>query len=430
MSDVLKIEGLNGKQELSGEIPVYGSKNASLFALAAALLFRDKVTIKNVSEVEDIHRMVELIESIGVKVEHTKRGQYTVLVEDEPSTRLDSQIVGKIRASVLLVAPLLGRYNSVSFVYPGGDSIGARPIDLTFEGLQKMGAVYEYKNDLYSMEAKGEKLTGANIFLRIPSVSATQILMLAAVLAEGETIIKNAAMEPEIENIAHFLNECGAHISGAGTPYITIKGTGPLEAKGKALTIIPDRLETGSFLALGVLAGKDITITNCNPEHVEIFTQILQHSTSSEIMVGKDTIRVQNKKPLVINPIATIKTHEYPGFVTDMQSVFVVLLTQAEGKSLVFETIYEERFNYIGNLIQMGANIKLYDPHRVRVHGKTVLSGSINTSPDIRAGLAYILAAIIAKGSSVIHNVYVIDRGYAKIEERLQKIGVSIERTE
>tara|TARA_Y100000310_G_scaffold345189_1_gene462505 strand:- start:4727 stop:6019 length:1293 start_codon:yes stop_codon:yes gene_type:complete len=427
MNDIFKIEGLSGKQTLSGEIPVHGSKNAALIGLPAALLFTDKVTLTNVPEIEDVHWMTELMKYIGIDVRKKERGVYEVSTSEKISCKLDSDIVRKIRASMFLVGPLLARFGEVQFTYPGGDGIGGRPIELTLTGLEKMGATCEYDDNTYTLKLKEGKLSGADIFLRIPSVGATQILMLSGVFAEGTTTIKNAAMEPEIENIAEFLNACGAKISGVGTTTITIVGTGPLSASGKRLEIIPDRLETGSFLVLGVLAGKDITITNCNPDHVGIFTHLLKDITSSEITVGKNTINIKNSKPLTVLP-RIIKTHEYPGFVTDMQSAFVVLFTQAEGKSLVFETIYEERFNYVGNLIQMGAKIVTYDPHRIRIHGKTELSGAVKTSPDIRAGLAYILAAIIAKGESIIHNGYVIDRGYEAIEDRLSAVGVSIER--
>jgi len=429
MTDVLVIEGLSGERRLMGEIPVYGGKNAALLMFPAALLFSDPVTLTNIPETEDIRRMIELLRSCGVEIIHKEANTYTVkCLKDSLKTNLNKEIVGKIRASVFLIAPLLSRFGKVSLPHPGGDNIGPRPVDLFIEGFERMGASCISKDDTYIFDTKGKKLFGAEIFLRIQSVGVTQSLMLAGVLAKGKTIIKNAAMEPEIVSVAEYLNECGAKIKGAGTPIIEVEGGELLKSKGRKFTAIPDRLETGTFLILGVLAGKDIKVTNCIPEHIESLLSVLSIITNSTITKGKDFIRVENKAPLAVKPI-DVRTHEYPGFASDLQPPFVVLLTQAEGKSLLFETIYEERFNYVGNLINMGAKIITYDPHRISVRGKTPLHAATNTSPDIRAGLAYVLAAIIAKGTSVIHNVYVIDRGYEKIEERLSKIGVPIKRT-
>jgi len=427
MKESLEIEGLKGEQTLMGEIPVYGSKNAALIAFPMTLLFKGPVQIINVPEIEDVHRIIELMKSLGISVEQTKKHEYRVEVSETTSHTLDSSVVGKIRASVFLAIPLLARFGEVVLPHPGGDNIGPRPIDLFIEGLEKMGATCDTQKDHYHIQTPSGKLKGAEIFLKIQSVGATQSLMLAAVLAEGTTVIKNAAMEPEIVSIAEYLVANGADIKGIGTTTLTIKGTGLLESK-QPYRVIPDRLEAGTFLILGVLSGKDITITDCDPSHIEVLTDVLKRNTTSEITIKKDTIRVENKEPLKVQPI-NIRTHEYPGFASDLQPPLVVLLTQAGGKSLVFETIFEERFSYTGNLVQMGAKIVTYDPHRVRVHGKTPLKGSVVSSPDIRAGLAYVLAAIVAEGTSVIHNVYCIDRGYEQIEERLRALGVTIQRT-
>lgn len=426
MNTALKIEGVDGKQVLSGTIPVYGSKNAALIMLPACILFSDEVVLSNIPEIEDINRMIELLAGSGVSIKRKKRGTYSVSVKDKLNVNLDDKIVGRIRASVFLIAPTLARYGRVTLPYPGGDNIGTRPIDLFIEGLEKMGARCIKKNNRYEFSIDG-KLHGTEFFLRIQSVGVTQSILLAGILAEGTTVIKNAAMEPEIVSLAKFLIECGANIKGAGTPEVTIVGGPLLKASKRTFVNIPDRLETGTFTILGALSGKKVKISNCNPAHIQSLLSVLEKSVSSEISVSKNSITIKNTKPLSVLPI-DVRTHEYPGFATDLQPPLVVLLTQALGKSLIFETIYEERFNYIGNLIHMGAKIITYDPHRIRVHGKTSLSGATCTSPDIRAGLAYILAAIVAKGTSVIHNVYVIDRGYEKIEERLFHIGVNIKR--
>lgn len=425
MQESFEIEGLSGEQTLEGKIEVRGSKNAALLAFPATLLFKGAVTLTNIPEIEDVKRIIELLEHVGATVEKKAHGEYTVTPPKEASCVLDPEITKRIRASVFMTAPLLSRYGDVSLPYPGGDNIGPRPVNLFVDGLTALGATCE-ERDGYHFSRKDGKLVGNDIFLKIQSVGVTQSLMLAAVLAQGTTTLRNVAMEPEIVAVAEFLNTCGAKISGAGTPTMVIEGGELLEAQSSYVNI-PDRLETGTFLILGVLSGKDITITNCDPSHLVSLFTFLNESVSSEITFTKNTVRVQNKKPLTVKPL-NVRTHEYPGFPTDLQPPFVVLLTQAEGKSLVFETIFEERFNYVGNLVQMGAQIKTYDPHRIRIHGKTTLRGSINSGPDVRAGLAYVMAAIVAEGKSTIHNVYVIDRGYEEIEKRLSGIGVSIKR--
>jgi UDP-N-acetylglucosamine 1-carboxyvinyltransferase len=341
---------------------------------------------------------------------------------------MPEELTKKFRASVVLTGPLLARFGRVSLPHPGGCLIGARPIDLFLEAYKKMGARVIERHGSYDIRApKG--LHGAEIFMRNQSVTGTQTIMLAALLAKGKTVIKNAAMEPEIPHLVAFLNKCGAKISGAGTPTITVTGGRVLLASGNTYKTPPDRIETGSFLILGVLAAKDLTITDCQPQDLEVIIETLRLISSSKITTTKDTINIKNKNKPVINPIS-IKTHEYPGFPTDLQAPMAVLLTQAKGESLIFETIFEGRLGYAEELSRMGAKISLWDPHRLMVFGPHLLSGKKLTSPDIRAGLALLLAAIIAKGESVIHNVYYIDRGYEAIEKRLLSIGVPIKRIE
>jgi len=426
MQNTFAIKGLSGKQTLTGTISVNGSKNAVLEALTLPLIFKDTVIVDNVPGIEDVTRMIELLRLIGVSVKELKKGSYAILASSRKiKTNLPARIAGRFRASILLSGPILARHGKVTFPHPGGDKIGSRPVDLFLEGYRAMGALVRVGRG-HTLTAP-KKMHGAEIFLRLQSVTATQTLMVTGVLARGRTIIKNAALEPEIPHLANFLNSCGARISGAGTPTIVVEGTGPLSARGKKYRVLPDRLETGTFLILATLAGKDITITDCEPKHIEALLELVRHIASTTVLVGKDSIRVRNIKPLSLKSI-DVKTHEYPGFITDFQPPFVVLLTQAKGKSLVFETIFEGRFGYVGNLLQMGAEIHMYDPHRIRVLGKTPLKSLTLASPDIRAGLAYILAATIAKGISVIHNVYCIDRGYERIEERLSKLGLRITR--
>lgn len=421
------IQGLSGERKLKGEIPVRGAKNAALKALAASLLFKDAVTISNIPEIEDIFRAFELLKELGADVSRAKERAYAIRFPQKPKTELSPEIANTLRASVVFTGPLLARAGKVVFPHPGGCLIGARPIDLFLSGFQMMGATVRENGGGYVIEAPGGKLHGATIFFKSPSVTATETLMMAGVLARGTTVLKNAAMEPEIVMLAEFLNACGAKIEGAGTSKITVKGTVLLSGK-KPFVTPPDRIEAGSFLILGALAAEDLTITNCAPLHLEAAIAYLS-AAGVPIEVGKTKIRVKNEKGAPRNLKSfDVKTHEYPGFPTDLQAPMTVLLTQAEGNSLVFETIFEGRFRYIDALLKMGATIEVCDPHRVIVSGPAPLRGRTLESPDLRAGLAYIIAALVAAGESVIHNVYTIDRGYERIEERLQKIGVQIER--
>lgn len=428
MASAFLIKGLGDRPKLKGTIRVAGAKNAALQAMAFSILFKDTLRLSNVPEIEDISRMTELLEALGLSVRRPRKDSWELNVSKKISAAMPEELTKKFRASVVLTGPLLSRFGRVSLPHPGGCLIGARPIDLFLEAYKKMGAKVTEKSGCYDIAApKG--LHGAEIFMRNQSVTGTQTVMMAAILAKGQTVIKNAAMEPEIPHLAAFLNKCGAKISGAGTPTITIKGGGLLSAKGRAYKTPPDRIETGSFLILGVLAAKDLTITNCQPKDLEVIVETLRLISSSKIITSKNTITVKNKNKAIINPLS-IKTHEYPGFPTDLQAPMAVLLSQARGESLVFETIFEGRLGYAEELARMGAKITLWDSHRLMIFGPRTLSGKILTSPDIRAGLALVLAAVIAKGESVIHNAYYIDRGYEAIEKRFLSIGVPIKRIE
>ena len=422
MSNTFVINGFGGQRKLHGVVKVTGAKNAALKAIAAAVLFRDTVTFTNIPEINDTLRMFDLLKDMGAEVSKTKHGTYAVSLHPDFATELSPGIARRMRASIVLTGPVLARYGKVSFPHPGGCVIGARPLDLFVDGFEKMGARVYIKDGSYIVEAKGG-LNGAKFFLKNQSVTVTETFMMAGVLARGITTIKNAAMEPEIAHLAGFLNECGANISGAGTPTITIKGGKLLTGKGRVYKTMPDRIEAGSFLILGALAARELHITNCEPAHLESPIEALR-SAGIPIEVKKTEIIV--RAPSKIMPI-DIKTHEYPGFPTDLQAPMTVLLTQADGESTVFETIFEGRLNYAESL--MGASITMMDPHRALVRGKTELRGRKLESPDLRAGLAFVIAAIVAKGESVIHNVdTTIDRGYEDIENRLRAIGVGIER--
>jgi UDP-N-acetylglucosamine 1-carboxyvinyltransferase len=430
MSAYFTIKGSAGKRTLEGEIAVVGAKNAALKAIAAAVLFKTPLTLTNVPHIEDVSRMLDIICEMGGTTAFADH-HVTVDTRKLNSTTITPEIAKRLRASIVLTGPILARFGRVEFPHPGGCVIGERPIDLFIEGFTKMGATVKHVGKFYDIHAPKGGLSGGEIFFRVASVTGTETFMMAAVLANGTTTIKNAAMEPEIVWLAELLNAGGASISGAGTPVITIKGNGKgkvlLMQKGNAFQVIPDRIEAGSFLILGALAAKKLTIKNVVPLHLESLIELLEY-TGTNVTYGKDWITIVSPlKPKKLRAVS-IRTHEYPGFPTDLQAPMMIYLTQALGESLVFETIFEGRLNYTESLNRMGANITMMDPHRVLVRGATKLSGRRLESPDLRAGLAFVIAAAIAEGKSAIHNVYNIDRGYERIEERLRGIGMYIER--
>ncbi len=424
MGNTFIINGFGGERKLRGEVKITGAKNAALKAIAATVLFGDKVTLENIPEIDDVFRMFELLKGMGAEVEHRKAGSYSVVVPRNLATELPFEIAKRMRASIVFTGPILARFGEVSFPHPGGCLIGSRPVDLFMEGFEKMGAKVALKDNKYTVVAKNG-LKGTEFFLKNQSVTVTETFMMAAVCAKGTTVIKNAAMEPEIVDLAQFLIKCGAKITGAGTPTITIKGGKLLVGKGHPYKTMPDRIDAGSFLILGALAAKELRITNCNPIHLEAVIESLR-TAGVDVETKKTEIIV--RAPATIKPI-DIKTHEYPGFPTDLQAPMTVFLTQADGESKVFETIFEGRLNFTEALAAMGAQITMMDPHRVLVRGKSELRGRKLTSPDLRAGLAFVIAAIVAKGESVIHNVdTTIDRGYEDVDNRLRAIGVDIKR--
>jgi len=424
------IKGLGGGKKLKGTIAVGGAKNAALPLMASSILFKKQVAFENIPDIEDIKRMGELLELLGVEVERTAPHSYTLNASKITSGDLDKEIAKRMRASVLLTGPLLARRGSVSFPHPGGCVIGERPIDLFLEGFKKMGAVVEEKGERYHISLKPKKkLKGTEIFFRVQSPTATETFIMAGLLAEGRTVLKNCALEPEVKDLADFLISCGADIKGAGTTTIEINGGKELAPPSKPYAVIPDRIEAGSFLILGALCAETLEITNCEPSHLESITALLRLA-GVKISIGKNKITVSSNKKTKNNGFrsVSVKTHEYPGFPTDFQAPMSVFLTQASGESLIFETIFEGRLSYAEDLTRMGANLTVWDAHRMMIKGPTPLKGRELEAPDIRAGLAYLIAAAVAKGESVINNVYYIDRGYEAIEKRLRPLGLEIER--
>lgn len=419
------IEGLAGSRSLAGEVSIYGAKNAILKVFASAILFRDGFTAVNVPQIEDVARMEEVLADLGIKLtknNHTYQVDTTKLDKSEISPAIAKQM----RSSIVLSGPLLARFGQVSFPFPGGCVIGKRPIDFFLDGFQKMGATVTERNENYLISAAGGKLRGAEIFLRLPSVTATETFLMTAVLATGITTIKNAALEPEIVSLGEFLNSCGAKIKGLGTPTITIEGTDLLSGSGLTYHTMPDRIEAGSFIILGALAAKDLVVKDCVPAHLDALLDSLRQA-GVNLEVGADYVRVFNNENKVFKPLE-IKTHEYPGFPTDLQAPMSIFLTQATGQSFVFETIFENRLNYLETIARFGAKVRILDAHRAIIDGPTPLSGKEVESPDLRAGLAYVLAGVIARGQTIVHNAYYIDRGYEKIEERLSALGLKISR--
>lgn len=426
INDKFLIEGLAGERKLAGRLRVGGAKNAILKVLASSVLFRDGFRISNVPNIEDVSQMINLLRELGGEIIQLADGRYEVKSNNFNNFVLASDLSKKLRASIVLTGPLLARFAEVHFPYPGGCVIGRRPIDMFLDGFSKMGAEITTSDHLYIIKAPEGKLQGSEIFFKIQSVTGTETFMMAGVLAKGKTILKNCALEPEIISLGEFLIKGGAKISGLGTSTIEIEGGDLLSGSAQEYLTMPDRIEAGSFLILGALAASDLTIENCCPEHLAALINLLQE-TGVGIEIGSDWVRVRGLEGKKFTAI-DVKTHEYPGFPTDLQAPFSIFLTQAIGQSFIFETIFEGRLNYLEALNRLGAKTKVIDAHRALIDGPSPLSGREIESPDLRAGLAYVLAAIIASGQSVVHNVKYIDRGYEQIEKRLQSIGVRIER--
>jgi len=413
---------INGGNTLSGEIAVGGAKNAALKIIPAAILSEETITINNIPNIEDIGKSFDLLADLGAKI--TRSGSNaTISTKNINKTELSSKLADKFRTSVMFVGPLLARFGEVKFPHPGGCVIGAgsRPIDLFLEGFKAFGAtVEEESGKYYNVAAK--KLKPADYFFPIASFTATESLMMTACLIPGKSILRNCAMEPEITALADYLNTQGAKIIGAGTSTITIEGTNKLKAG--TFNIIPDRIEAGSFAIMAAATGSEIKINGCNPDHLlsllAVFDKIgVKYETGSDWLLMKPSKNILSYD---------IKTHEYPGFPTDLQSPYVVLMTQAHGNSLIQETIYDRRLLWTDMLSQMGAKIVMCDPHRVVVSGPTKLYGKRLMSPDIRAGIALVIAALTAEGTTEIDNIYQIDRGYENLDFRLKKLGADIKR--
>jgi UDP-N-acetylglucosamine 1-carboxyvinyltransferase len=413
---------IRGGNPLLGTIRVSGAKNAALPAMAAALLTEEPVVLENIPQVRDIETTRKLLAAMGADVElGYGRAQHrtTISCRNLASPEASYELVKTMRASTLVLGPLVARCGRARVSLPGGCAIGARPIDLHIKGLERLGAQITQEHGY--VEASAKRLRGAEIVFDKITVTGTEDLLMAAALAEGETIMQNCAREPEVADLADLLNKMGARIEGAGTPTIRIQGVERLH--GARHRIIPDRIEAGTFIVAGALTGGDLNVVGCDPNHLTAVLQKLEE-TGVKIAHNQDTIRVVGHGEL---KAADMVTEEYPGFPTDMQAQYMALATQAQGTSVITENIFENRFMHAQELVRMGANLKI-EGRRAIVRGRTELSAAAVLASDLRASASLVIAALVADGETIIDRVYHIDRGYEHIEEKLRGVGAQIRR--
>jgi UDP-N-acetylglucosamine 1-carboxyvinyltransferase len=414
--DKLKIVG---GTKLKGQVRISGAKNSALPAMAASLLTVGDVILENLPMVNDIFTTRRLLRELGVGVEFDTNHAGRFRAEKVLSVEAPYDLVKTMRASVLVLGPLLARTGHARVSLPGGCAIGARPINLHIQGFEHLGA--QIRTEHGYVDASAERLTGAEISFDKITVTGTENLMMAATLASGRTVLKNAAREPEVTDLAELLNKMGAKISGAGTSTIIIEGVPELH--GATHRVIPDRIEAGTFLAAGAITNGELDLLDCNPIHLASIIEKFRE-TGVNIETASDRIMLRSNGNL---RAADVVTKEYPGFATDMQAQYMALMTQATGTSVITENIFENRFMHASELMRMGANIQINGSHAV-VNGKTCLTGANVIASDLRASASLILAALVAKGFTVVDRVYHLDRGYEKIEEKLRSAGAQIER--
>jgi len=413
---------VRGGNPLVGTVRVSGAKNAALPAMAAALLTEETVILENIPQVRDIVTERNLLTAMGAEVElGYGRAQHrtTISCRNLVNAEASYDLVKTMRASTLVLGPLVARMGHARVSLPGGCAIGARPIDLHLKGLEALGARITQEHGY--IEARAERLKGARIVFEKITVTGTEDLLMAATLAEGESTLENCACEPEVVDLAALLTRMGAQIEGAGTRSIRVRGVEKLG--GARHRIIPDRIEAGTFIVAAALTGGDLAIANCDPRHVGALLSKLEEC-GVKVAIEEDSVRVASSGPLKSGDVVT---EEYPGFPTDMQAQYMALATQAEGMSAITENIFENRFMHALELVRMGANIKI-EGHRAVVRGKTPLSGAAVLASDLRASASLVVAALVAEGETIIDRVYHIDRGYERIEEKLRSVGAQIRR--
>ena len=418
---------IRGGNALLGTVRISGAKNAALPCMAAALLTDEPVILENIPQVRDIETTRKLLAAMGAEVElgyGRAHHRTTICARTLASPEASYELVKTMRASTLVLGPLLARCGRAHVSLPGGCAIGARPIDLHIKGLERLGAKITQEHgyvEAITDPRKGDRLQGAEIVFDKITVTGTEDLLMAATLAEGETVMQNCAREPEVADLAALLNAMGAKIQGAGTSTIRVKGVGKLH--GARHRIIPDRIEAGTFIIAGALTGGDLNVVGCDPAHLTAILQKLAE-TGVKTAVKADSVRVMGDQPL---QAADLNTEEYPGFPTDMQAQYMALATQAAGTSIVTENIFENRFMHAQELVRMGANIKI-EGRRAIVRGGTPLSAAAVLASDLRASASLVLAALVADGETIIDRVYHLDRGYEHIEEKLKAVGAEIRR--
>ncbi len=413
---------IRGGEPLLGTVRVSGAKNAALPCMAAALLTDQPVILENIPQVRDIQTTRNLLAAMGAEVElGYGRAQHrtTIHCATLPTPEASYELVKTMRSSTLVLGPLVARCGHARVSLPGGCAIGSRPIDLHIKALEQLGA--KITQDHGYVEARASRLKGTEIVFDKITVTGTEDLLMAATLADGETILQNCAREPEVADLADLLNKMGAKIEGAGTPTIRVKGVAKL--KGAKHRIIPDRIEAGTFIIAAAMTGGDLNVSGCDPSHLGALLSKL-HEVGVKTKASTDSVRVMGDNPFIA---ADMSTEEHPGFPTDCQAQFMALATQAEGTSVITENIFENRFMHAQELVRMGANIKI-EGRRAVVRGKTPLSAAAVLASDLRASASLVLAALVADGETIIDRVYHIDRGYEHIEEKLKGVGAQIRR--
>ncbi len=420
---------IEGGHPLNGEVIPSGNKNAALPLIAASLMATGEVTLHNVPQIGDVATMRHLLESMGVEAEFSDGSTLKLRTGGAQRAKLDPDLCRSIRASILLAGPMLSRFGGIDLPPPGGDVIGRRRIDTHFLALKAFGAVVEHNDRKFHMEANG-RLHGADVLLDEASVTATENAIMAAVSADGSSVIRNAASEPHVQELCLFLKTLGAKIEGIGSNTLHIEGVDELH--GGEYTIGPDYLEVVSFIAAGAVTGGNVRIVNAGAKYLDMVRLVFSRFGVDWVEDGNDIV-IDGQNPIEITPdlggfIPEITAQPWPAFPTDLVSIAIVVASQAKGSVLFHDWMYPSRMFFVDKLVSMGARIILCDPHRCIVEGPTQLIGEVLESPDIRAGMALVLAALAAKGTSTIHNIGQIDRGYESIDEKLRKLGAKIER--
>ena len=429
---------IEGGYNLKGVINPQGAKNEALQVICSVLLTNEKVIIENIPDILDVNKLINLLEILGVKTKKLKHNTFSFQSDNINLNKIKSdEFIKKatsLRGSVMIVGPLLSRFGKASIPRPGGDKIGRRRLDTHFDGLIKLGAKFNYDSDNYFYNVSSKELKGNNILLEEASVTGTANILMAAVLASGKTELYNSACEPYIQQLCLLLNKMGAKISGIGSNLLVIEGVNKL--KGAKHKILPDMIEIGSWIGLAAMTKSEITIKNVNWNFLGNIPSVFEKLGISLKRIGDDIFIPSHKNGYTIknhidDSILTISDAPWPGFTPDLLSIILVVATQANGSVLIHQKMFESRLFFVDKLIDMGAKIILCDPHRATVIGhnfKSKLKGTILTSPDIRAGISLLIAALSAKGKSIIHNIEQIDRGYEKIVEKLTSIGAKIKR--